>query len=61
MARPRTIKDGTKLNLYVPMAVKRHLHKLATAQRRSLSAMVTELALAMPLPVATKPPVKEAA
>lgn len=63
MARPRTIKDGTKLNLYVPLAVKRHLYKLASHHRRSLSSMVVEMAMATPLPVpAVKPqPVKEAA
>lgn len=58
MARPKTIRDGTKLNLYVPRSIKRHLHRLATANRRSISAMVTELALAAPVPsgqAATKP------
>ncbi len=51
MARPRTIRDGTKLNLYVPQSVKRRLHRLATLNRRSISAMVTELALAAPMPI----------
>lgn len=46
MARPKSVQDGTKLNLYVPRAVKRHLFELATAHRRSLSSMVTELVMA---------------
>lgn len=45
MARPKTIKNGKKLNLYVPMEIKRHLLKLATEDRRSISATVTQLVL----------------
>lgn len=59
MARPRSIKDGSKLNLYVPLRTKRHLYKLANHHRRSISAMVTELAMAAPLPVGE--PVKRCA
>lgn len=60
MGRPKTIKNGTKLNLYVPLAAKRHLYRLASAHRRSISAMVVELALAASVPSVTEPR-KEAA
>lgn len=46
MARPRTIKEAVKLNLYVPLSVKRRLFRLASANRRSISSMVAELVLA---------------
>ena len=46
MARPRIIKEGVKLNLYVPLSVKRRLFRLANANRRSISGMVAELVLA---------------
>lgn len=43
MARPRVIKSGQKLNLYVPKAVKQILFKLASAKGKSLSGVVAEL------------------
>lgn len=45
MARPKTVRDGRKLNLYVPQEVKRALFRLATETRRSISGVVTELVL----------------
>jgi hypothetical protein len=47
MARPKTVRDGTKLNLYVPRSVKRHLGKLAFHQRKSISALVTDWGMAL--------------
>jgi hypothetical protein len=46
MARPKTVKNGQKLNLYVPHSVKRVLFSMATEQRKSISAIVTDLVLA---------------
>lgn len=43
MARPKIIKDGKKLNLYIPAAAKRSLFKIATARGESLSKVVTTL------------------
>ena len=47
------------MNLYVPRSVKRHLHRLATYHRRSISSMVTEIALSTQMPA--KPAEKELA
>lgn len=46
MARPSTIKDGQKLNLYVPKKVKQTLFKMASNQRKSMSVVFSELVLA---------------
>jgi len=46
MARPSTIKDGQKLNLYVPKKVKQMLFKMASNERKSMSAIFSELVLA---------------
>lgn len=45
MARPRVIKKGRKLNLYLPDATIRLLFTEATRQERSLSSIVNELVL----------------
>jgi rRNA-processing protein FCF1 len=45
MARPKTVKTGQKLNLYVPKTIKQALYKLATDRRQSMSAVVTNLIL----------------
>ena len=45
MARPKTVLQGQKLNLYVPKQVKQMAYKMATNQRKSMSAVVTDLVL----------------
>jgi hypothetical protein len=46
MARPKTIKNGEKLNLFLPKAVKQKLFRMASEQGKSLSGMVSALVLA---------------
>lgn len=43
MARPKTVKQGQKLNLYLPKHTKQALYKLASDAGKSLSAIVTEM------------------
>lgn len=44
LGRPKSVKDGQKLNVYVPKAVKQILFGMATSQGKSISAIVTDLA-----------------
>lgn len=46
LGRPKTVKNGQKLNLYVDREVKRTLFTIATDQQKSISAVVRELVLA---------------
>jgi hypothetical protein len=46
MGRPKSVKNGTKLNIYLPEREKRFLFKLATARRKSMSAVITDLIIA---------------
>jgi hypothetical protein len=50
MARPKTVKNGQKLNLYVPRTVKQMLFRLATERGKSISAVVTDLVAREPKP-----------
>jgi hypothetical protein len=43
LGRPKTVKDGQKLNVYVPKEIKQILFAMATEQRKSISAIVTDL------------------
>jgi len=42
MSRPRTVKHGVKLNLYLPRALKNTLLKLATKRKRSAAQLVSD-------------------
>lgn len=57
MGRPRTVKNGQKLNLYVDRDVKRKLFTMATERRISISAVVRDLVCAAP----QKPETRDAA
>jgi len=45
MARPKTIKSGQKLNLYVAKAAKQVLFKMASSQGKSMSAVFSDLVM----------------
>lgn len=45
MARPKTVKNGKQLNLYVPAEVKRALFRMAAERGKSVSAVVGDLAV----------------
>ena len=57
MGRPRTVKNGQKLNLYVDRDVKRKLFAMATERQISISAVVRDLVCATP----QKPETRDAA
>jgi len=42
LGRPSTVKEGEKLNLYLPKEAKRILFRMATKHRKSMSAVVTD-------------------
>ncbi len=46
--RPRVIRDGQKLNLYVSRRVKQTIRNLARAHGKSMSAVVSDAVLARP-------------
>jgi len=46
MARPKIIVNGTKLNIYLPRAVKQTLIKMSRASKKSASQFVTDLVVA---------------
>lgn len=43
MGRPKTVKHGLKLNLYVDREIKRKLFIMAAARRTSISAVIRDM------------------
>ena len=46
MGRPKSVKHGLKLNLYVDREIKQKLFSMATERRVSISAVVRDLVFA---------------